>query len=137
MGLSVHLSPTYLLICISSFRSALLSLESLLDYSDRNKMRINVDKTKLMIFNPSRTVEVHPIIEINHTQLEIVENVKLLGVIISSDMKWQLNTELITKKGFSRLWIIRRLKRFGVPTIELVEAYMMKVRSILEMAVPV
>ena len=73
-------------------------IESLLDYSDRNKMRINVDKTKLMIFNPSRTVEVHPIIEINHTQLGIEENVKLLGVIISSDMKWHLNTEFITKK---------------------------------------
>ena len=90
-----------------------------------------------MIFNPSRTVDVHPIIELDGTQLEIVESMRLLGVIISSDMKWHLNTEFITKRGYSRLWLLRRLKKFGVPTEELLDTYTLKVRSMLEMAVPV
>ena len=100
-------------------------------------MRINVDKTKLMIFNPSRTVDIHPIIEIDDIQLEIVESMKLLGVVVTSDMKWHQNTDFITKRGYSRLWILRRLKKFGLPTSELVDTYTKKVRSILEMAVPV
>ena len=69
--------------------------------------------------------------------ISIVESMKLLGVIVSSDMKWHLNTEYITKRGYSRIWILRRLKKYGVPTSELIDAYIQKVRSLLEMAVPV
>ena len=61
---------------------------------------------------------------------------KLLGVIISSDMKWHLNTEYITKKGYSRLWLLRRLKKFGVPEEELVDTYLMKVRRVDRFALP-
>ena len=118
----------------SEVHSQILNLAG---YSDSHKMKINVDKTKLMIFNPSKTVDIHPIIELDHTQLEIVESMKLLGVIVSSDMKWHLNTEYITKRGFSRIWILRRLKKYGVPRSELIDAYIQKVRSLLEMAVPV
>ena len=59
-------------------------------------MKINVEKTKLMIFNPSKTIDIHPVIEMDGTQLEIVENMKLLGVVITSDMKWHENTNYIT-----------------------------------------
>ena len=104
------------------------------EYSSANQMKINVEKTKLMIF---KAIDVHPVIEMDDKQLEIVESMKLLGVIVTSDMKWHQNTDFITQKGFSRLWILRRLKKLGLPKDELLDTYMKKVRSILEMAVPV
>lgn len=62
---------------------------------------------------------------------------KLLGVILSSDLKWSKNSEYITKKGFSRLWMMRRLKRIGASQNDLLDTYIKQVRSLLELAVPV
>ena len=38
---------------------------------------------------------------------------KLLGGIFISDLKWYENTQLICKKGYERLWMLRRLKKLG------------------------
>ena len=65
------------------------------EYSSANQMKINVEKTKLMIF---KAIDVHPVIEMDDKQLEIVESMKLLGVIVTSDMKWHQNTDFITQK---------------------------------------
>ena len=79
-----------------------------------------------MIFNPSNSVDIHPVVNMENTQLEIVENMKLLGVVISSNMKWHVNTEYITRRGYSRLWILRRLKLFGLTVEDLLDTYMIK-----------
>ena len=69
--------------------------------------------------------------------IEVVNQMKLLGVMISSDMTWKSNTQHITNKGFSRMWLIRRLKQLGANKNELLDVYFKQIRSILEFAVPV
>ena len=69
--------------------------------------------------------------------LEVVESFKLLGVIIRSDLKWCDNTDIICHKGYSRLWMLRRLKGLGATTDVMLDVYQKQVRSVLEMAVPV
>ena len=54
-----------------------------------------------------------------------------------SDMKWYDNTDFICQKGYSRLWMLRRLKGLGASTNELLDVYQKQVRSVLELAVPV
>ena len=66
--------------------------------------------------------------------LEVVQEMKLLGVIITSDLKWHRNTENITNKAYKRLWIIRRLKQMGASTEALIDIYTKHVRSVLEFA---
>ena len=124
----------YLPPALSQVQNELLKIQ---EFSTTNLMKINVTKTKIMIFNPSHSVDIHPAINIQNTQLEIVESMKLLGVVISSNMKWHENTDYITRRGYSRLWILRRLKQFGLSIEDLLDTYMKKVRSVLEMAVPV
>ena len=82
--------------------------------------------SKLITFNPSKAIDVHPVIEKDDKQLEIVKSMKLLRVIVTSYMKWHQNTDFITQKGFSRLWILRSLKRLGLPKDELLDRYMKK-----------
>ena len=53
--------------------------------------------------------------------LEVVDNFKLLGVIIRSDMKWYDNTNYICQKGYARLWLLRRLKNLGAGVLELLD----------------
>ena len=59
---------------------------------------------------------------------------KLLGVIITSDLKWHKNTEHITKKAYSRLWLVKRLKQMGASRSSLIDIYTKHVRSVLEFA---
>ena len=93
------------------------------EYAKVNEMKINIKKTKSMLFNTARARDFTPELTIGGEQVELVEEMKLLGVIISSDLKWNLNTQYITKRGYSKLWMLRRLKSHGVNQNELVDIY--------------
>ena len=101
-------------------------------YANENEMRLNTGKTKTMLFNTAKNWDFLPEIQVDGSNLEVVEEYKLLGVMITSDLKWDTNTEHITKKAFSRLWMIRRLKNLGLKTESLLQMYITQVRSLLE-----
>ena len=61
---------------------------------------------------------------------------RILGLIIRSDLKWSSNTEHITVKAFKRLWVLRRLKALGASQSRLLDVYFKQVRSVMELAVP-
>ena len=46
-----------------------------------------------------------PQFHIGDQQIEFVEKLKLLGVTMTSDLKWNENTNIITKKAYNRLWL--------------------------------
>ena len=113
-------------------------LNNLLRYCQEHQMVVNEDKTKVMLFNTGRDYDFMPKLSVNNTEvLEVVEEFKLLGVKIQSDLKWQENTNFICKKAYERVWMIRRLKSLGANTTEMLDVYEKQVRSILELAVPV
>ena len=76
-------------------------------------MKLNFKQTKLILFNPSTSRDFLPKLSINHNDIEMVEEAKLLGVIIHSDLSWSSNTDYIAKKGNNKLWMLRRLRRMG------------------------
>ena len=101
-------------------------------------MKINQAKTKVMLFNQSRTIDVLPALVINEdTHLETVDEIKLLGVIVRNDMKWHSNTKQIISKCYSRMWMLRNLKKYGANEEQMFETYIQQIRSISEMACPV
>ena len=106
-------------------------------YAKDNHMQINYRKTKLMLFNPCRSIDFMPKIDLGGQQLEVVEKMRLLGVTIRSDLKWSSNTADIVQRAANKLWVLRRLKNFGANTEELIDLYSKHCRSILEFAVPV
>ena len=50
-------------------------------------MKINQQKTKIMLFNTSTTNDFQPEMKIDGIEIEVVEQMKLLGVIISNGMR--------------------------------------------------
>ena len=103
-------------------------------------MVISENKCKVMIFNTARRYDATPQLTLSGPGgdcLEVVETFKLLGVIIRSDLRWCDNTEYLCKKGYSRLWLVRRLKVLGANKSEMLDVYVKQVRSVLELAVPV
>ena len=107
------------------------------EYATENKMKINLKKTKLMLFNPCRSRDFMPDFKLDGAELELVEETKLLGVIIRSDLSWVSNTEYMIKRANKKLWCLRRLKKLGADGEDLKDVYIKQIRSILEFAVPV
>lgn len=76
-------------------------------------------------------------IVINNKQIDTVSSVKLLGLNISNDLKWNTHISEIVHKVSSRLYFLRQLKR-ACPTIDdLLSFYLTCVRPITEYACPV
>ena len=46
--------------------------------------------------------------------IEIVEELKVVGYILINDIKTSSNTAYLTAKLYKRIWMIRRLKCLGV-----------------------
>ena len=107
-------------------------LDSIQTWTDAKKVRLNQDKTKLIIFNYTRDYQFSLRLYIQGSLLEIVEETKLLGTVISSDLTWWKNTNYLTKKGYQRLEILKKLYEFNVPIDDLVHIYTLYTRSILE-----
>ena len=99
-------------------------------------MKINLKKTKAILFNPCTSVDIMPDLRLDNQEVEVVEELRLLGVIVRADMTWVSNTENMVKKANKRLWIVRRLKHLGAQQDDLIDLYMKQIRSVLELAVP-
>jgi hypothetical protein len=107
-------------------------LDGINRYAKINEMKINKNKTKVMLFNTARLRDFTPKLKIDGDAIDVVEEIKLLGVILTSDLKWNENTMHITKKAYNKLWMIRRLKLNGANRKELLDIYEKHVRSVVE-----
>ena len=106
-------------------------------FANDHQMVINEDKTKAMLFNTGKKYDFLPQIRTESGEmLEVVEEVRLLGVIVRSDLKWHSNTKMLCEKGYKRLWMLRNLKKLGASKPALVDVYYKQCRSVLELAVP-
>ena len=108
------------------------------EFVSQNRMVINKQKTKVISFTKSRKYDFPPELTfLDGSPLEGVPAIKLVGVVLSQDMKWFKNTAYICEKARGKLWILRRMLSLDLTVFQLFDAYSKEIRSILEMAVPV
>ena len=100
-------------------------------------MKINLSKSKTMIFNFSRNFQFEHTLCLEGTYLNPVTETKLLGLTITNNCKWDANTKAIVEKGNKRLWFLRRLKLLGGKTSTLLDIYKLFCRPVLEYGSPV
>ena len=91
-----------------------------------------------MLFNTARKYDFTPRLSINeNTYLEVVEEFRLLGVHFLTSMSWQANTDNMCKNGYSKIWMLRRLRRLGASRTDMLDVYYKQIRCVLELAVVV
>ena len=56
----------------------------------------------------------HTLLNIQGEDIELVDSFKYLDVHINNKLDWSHNTNALYKKGQSRLFLLRRLRSFGV-----------------------
>ena len=76
-------------------------IEDINAWTKTNKMVLNQKKTKIMLFNFTDNYQFTTRLSLNDENLEVVKETKLLGVIISDNLKWDQNTDFLVKKRTS------------------------------------
>ena len=102
------------------------------DWTNNQKMKLNDSKTKYMIVNFTNIYQFNTRIMLNDKILDCIEQIKLLGVEFRDDLSWKDNTHAITRKAFARMTLLRKLVCFGIPKSDLVNLYIIFIRSLLE-----
>ena len=97
-------------------------------YADENDMKINFKKTKMMLFNPCTSIDYLPQFAFDDQELVVVEEMRVMGITITSDMKWATNTHNMVTRTNKKLWVLRRLKNSGAKQVDLVDIYCKQVR---------
>ena len=107
-------------------------LETVHHWSEDHKMQLNVEKSKMMIFNFTNNYQFSTNVSHNGNDMEVIEETKLLGTVITSDLKWHRNTEVLGKRANARMRILHKISEFSAPVEDMVQIYISYIRSILE-----
>ena len=101
-------------------------------------MQINKKKTKIISFTKARKWDFPPEVKFSDgTLIEYIPETKLVGLILSEDLRWYKNTSYICQKARQKLWMLRRMVKMELDDTTMFDVYSKEVRSILELAVPV
>ena len=112
-------------------------LDGINEWTVKQKMRINEKKTKNLIFNFTDNYQFMTRLSLNGQNVEVLNSTKLLGTIVSDDLRWDLNTSNIVKKANARMELLRRVASFGTSVEEMKDVYFLFVRSLLEQSATV
>ncbi|KAI3376951.1 hypothetical protein L3Q82_000191 [Scortum barcoo] len=90
-------------------------IQDFADWCLRNNLQINAGKTKELVVDFRRRSHSPPApVSIQGTDIDTVKSYKYLGVHLNDSLDWSDNTNALVKKGNSRLFLLRRLRSFGV-----------------------
>ena len=134
-----YVDDTTIAECVDKNKNSTIQsdVEELIAKSNCNKFQLNEAKCKELRISFARsTVDFAPIV-INGKAIELVPTVKLLGLNISCDLRWNCHVEEISKKVSSRLYFLKQLKRANVPQKDLLTFYVTCIRPVTEYACPV
>ena len=107
------------------------SIDSIASWTTDNKMKLNEDKCNYLIFSRSRT-KITTRLTVNNVKLDRIPATKLLGVWLEEDMSWDRNCKEICVKAYSRISMLTKLKYVGVSTEDLLDIYILYIRSVTE-----
>ena len=108
------------------------TINQICDWSSNNFMKLNFHKTKYMIINFCRSAQFSTRLSVANNLLEQVEETRILGITLTSDLKWHQNTKNLIKEANKRMIILRKLIPFDLPKKDLVHIYTLYRRSVVE-----
>ena len=97
----------------------------------------NESKCKELRISFSRSGSSVDHITINDKQIEVAPSAKLLGVVVSDNLRWNAHIESICKKAATRLYFLKQLRRAEVSSRDILLLYTTCIRPVLEYACPV
>ena len=107
------------------------TLNFISNWTRENKMKLNTKKCNYMVFSRSEE-QFATRLTIDNVKMDRLSETKILGLYISEDLSWARNCKEICMKAYSRMQMITKLKFVGVKTEDLLDIYVLYIRSIAE-----
>ena len=107
-------------------------LNKINEWTEQQKMQLNQAKTKAMIVNYTEKYQFTSRLELKGQNIEIVENMKILGVTNTNKLDWNENTAILIRKVNNRMQILRAVWSFGSSIAEMVHLWKIYCVSVLE-----
>ena len=95
-------------------------------------MKLNSEKSKFMLVNFSKNYQFNTRLRIDNQILQQVKESQLLGVVLNDQLTRHSNTDFIVKKAYTRMILLHNLFDFGLPMTEMIDIYILYIRSIVE-----
>ena len=114
------------------FEKAQTAAYTLETWSEANLMKINGKKFQMLICNFSHSTNLDSNVSINDVPVPVVSSMKLLGVYITSDLKWTTHTKHITKSASRELFMLTVPRQFHADLSDLCAIYISFIRPTLE-----
>ena len=90
-------------------------LSKIVEWTNSNNMKINVTKTKELSISFLKNSLPAERLMVNNQSLDPIRLSKLLGVNLSTDLKWSIHIDEVCARASKRPFALRTLKRNGVP----------------------
>ncbi|CAB4035962.1 RNA-directed DNA polymerase from mobile element jockey, partial [Paramuricea clavata] len=87
--------------------------------SKAEKFVLHERKCKEMRISFTKSEKDFPPVTINNAPVEVVPHVKILGLNVSDNLKWNYYVSELVKKSSKRLYFLTQLKRAKVGCLEL------------------
>ena len=87
-----------------------VELLKLWEWLGANKLSLNIDKTKYMVFHTSKRNVIYPNLKVNNNNIERVTQFNFLGVILHSHVTWNKHINHISMKIARSIGILYRLR---------------------------
>jgi hypothetical protein len=104
---------------------------SICSWSSKNFLPINFQKTKVLDICTKKKLVLPMLIGPNGTPIESIKEGKLLGINLSSSLKWDSHVQSTTQRARRQLYALKVLKGAGAPDKLLWEMYTATIRSVL------
>ena len=88
------------------------NLEKISTWLKVNKLSLNIDKTKSMVFHPHQKRVIKPDIFIDGIKIKYISKFNFLGITINDKMLWNDHMDIICGKISRTIGILNRLKHF-------------------------
>ena len=107
-----------------------LELDHVSQWTSQNGLLINESKSHIMDIVTKTSLLTSPV-HLSDIPLKRVDNLNILGCILSRDLRWNSYVDFIIKKASKRIFLIVHLKRSGCPNALIWKAYVVFIRPIL------
>lgn len=87
------------------------TLKCVIKYLESNNLSINIDKTKIIQFQPYNNTPLTLNITYNNMNIEEVDSTKFLGLIIDKNCNWKAQVEHVCTKLDKFVYVLRRITK--------------------------
>ena len=104
------------------------------EWALNNMVQLNADKTKEVMVSFSQTFHSRdlPTLLLEGTEFERIASVKLLRVVIASDLSWAGHVDYLCAKANQRPYFMCFLRRAGATLKDMITFYKSIIRSVVE-----